>query len=211
MKITSLFLKNNRVQVFVDGEYVFSCTQNFVVQNRLYTDLEVTPESLADLMVRAQISIVEYKLAEYAARARYSRQELQRKVNRYSQKRFGFVLDQDAMNTSIEKLKSAYLFDEEAIIKSWVNNLLDRSKSKNFIQSKLIGKGFEKKAVEAALQAVKSEDFDENLKTLLEKKRVSIEGKVKDRFELKQKLIKFAQAKGFQYAAIKNVLNEILE
>jgi regulatory protein len=210
MKITSLQLKNNRVQVFVDEKYAFSCTQNFVVKRMLYSDKEVSVEELAELMVEAQRSIVEYKLAEYATRGLYSRRELSQKVDKYSQKRFGFVFEEDDMNAALKRLEDARLYDENMVVKALINAYTSRKKSRNYILSKLLSKGFGKKLVESFLEESNPQDFTENLKTILERKLPSIEKKAKDKFELKQKLIQFASGKGFQYKDIKTVLDELL-
>jgi regulatory protein len=211
MQISSLVLKNNRVQVFVDEQYVFSCTQNFVVKKTLYTGLELTNEELALLIVEAQRSIIEYKLVEYATGGLYAKRELAQKANRYAQKRFGFTLDPDEMTAALKKLEELRIYDETYVIKTLINAYTNRSKSQNYIKSKLMTKGFDKKTIEEFMEYTNPNDFKVNLKNLLEKKRDIISPKVKDKFELKQKLIQFAGNKGFQYKDIKEVLEELLQ
>ncbi len=210
MEITSLLLKHNRVQVFVDEQYSFSCTPNFVVKNLLFSGRKVDNNELATLIVNAQFGIVEYKLVEYAARGSYSKRELERKVNNYSQKKFEFVLDQQDMEKAFQKLEAALLYNSQSIIKSWINLYISRSKSKNYIRSKLIQKGFDKQEVDEILNTSSTQKFDENLKTLIEKKIETLRPKAKNEYDLKQKLIKFALGKGFGYKEVKELLAEML-
>jgi hypothetical protein len=53
MVISSLLYKNERVQVFVDNKYSFSCTTDFVLENRLFKDKEISEEQLDILKNKA--------------------------------------------------------------------------------------------------------------------------------------------------------------
>lgn len=210
MQISALKLKHGRVQVFVDEKYVFSCTQNFVVKHMLYVDKQYSVEKLAEVVVDAQRSIVEYKLAEYATGGLYSKKELAQKVNKYSQKRFEFIFNEHEMLDALNRLENSRLYDEIFIIKALINTYTARKKSKMYIKNKLLAKGFSKQSIESFLEETKPEEFRENLRSILEKKLPTLTSKTQNTFELRQKLTQFASGKGFQYKDIKDILDQIL-
>jgi regulatory protein len=181
-----------------------------VVKKLLFSGRELDNLELAKLINEAQRSIVEYKLAEYASRGTYSKKELQRKVNNYSKKKFDFVLEQQAMEKAFAKLESELLYDSKSIVTSWINLYISRAKSKNYIRSKLISKGFEKNEIDETLNSSNTQKFDENLKSQLEKKIKILRPKAKNEYDLKQKLIKFALGKGFGYKEVKEILGEMI-
>lgn len=206
MKITSLFLKNNRIQVFIDEKYFFSCTQNFMVQEKLYIGLELSQEELDKLKRKAEQSILEYKMIEYATRSRYSAKELARKVDNYAFKKFGFVVDEKIMQDFIKKLASLHLYNSKELTRRWIENYIFKKKSKTYIRAKLLAKGFDKSEIEEELNKVKDEPFADNLQTLIEKKKIELERKKLDKFEIKRKLIEFGLRKGYEYGEIKKVI-----
>jgi SOS response regulatory protein OraA/RecX len=211
MKITGLKLKNGRVQVFIDEEYVFSCSQNFVVDNMLFREREISEEEFIELREKALQSIIEFKLIEYATKNRYSLSELRRKVNTYSLKKFKIPVSDNIFDTGVEKLKRAYLYDNDRIIRNWIEVYISRSKSLNHIKNKLIQKGFLKEDIQNILSTYESsETIKDNLRNLLEKKFNSLKQKDLPLFELKQKLTHFAISKGFPYQKIKEFIQEML-
>ena len=211
MKITSLFAKNSRIQVFVDEEYIFSCTENFVIKNGLYKDKEVTVEVLEELKNGAQYSILEYKLMDYVSRGYYSKKELRLKVIRYCQKRFEFTPNDEFFDEIFKKLESLQLYSSLYSAKMLTQNYISRSKGKNYISSKLYSKGFDKSDIEESLSPIKEENLDRNLKGVLQRKLKTLdEKKFKNKFEIKQKLLKFGVGRGFSYGQAKKAVDEIL-
>lgn len=212
MKITSLILKNGRVQVFVDDEYVFSCTQNFVVSNELHRDQELSREEFEILRGDAQYSIVEFKLFEYAARKANSPRELRDKVNRYCKKRFGFRPEETFFIKAFKKLDRIHLYSSKDAARNLTRKYIDFSKSRKFIFSKLVSKGFDKQEVLGVLdEEIKEDVVEDNLRRLLERKFNSLnKDKFKNDFELKQKLFQFGASKGFDFKVIKTIVDELV-
>ncbi len=210
MEITELLLKNNRVQVSVDGSYAFSCTQNFIVKNTIYVGKHVEFDEMEDLKIRAQKSILEYKVTEYASRNRYSPRELERKINIYAQKRYKTQIDHGSFLEILGKLQTSLLYDEKSIVQNWISNYLSRKKSRRYITSQLMGKGFNRQFIVEGLSQIRESTVEKNLRTLLERKKESIKLKTDNKYELRQKLIKFSLSKGFTYKETNEVLGEIL-
>jgi regulatory protein len=211
MKITSLILKNNRVQIFIDDKYAFSATQNFVVDHRLFRDLELSETEFEEIKRKAQYSIVQYKLFEYASRLSHSPRELTQKVEKYCQKRFEFSPDEEFFKQAFKRLDELHLYDIKVVINILTQRYIARSKGKNYIYSKLLSKGFAKADFDEALKSLDSKKLDEKLERLLEKKYNALSKKeFKDKFALKQKLYQFGMSKGYGFAEIKSVVEKLV-
>lgn len=212
MKITSLVLKHSRVQIFIDEQYAFSCTQNFVVDNRLYKDLELDEKEVEALRKSAQYSVVEFKLFEYAMRGRYSERELRRKVTRYCFNKFEFKPEEDFFQKAIGKAIRLHLFDPLQSVRNLTQLYLGRAKSKSYIRSQLLSKGFSKSDIESIVDAVDVVRLQNNLKIILEKKYNSLIRNDKlDSYTLKQKLIQYGASKGYPFKDVKDTVLEILK
>lgn len=211
MKITGLVLKNNRVQVFVDEEYAFSCTETFVVKNTLFRDLELTEEELANLRKGAQYSVIEFKLFEYAYRGRYSKVELKRKVSNYCLKKFDFKPEDEFLNKAIEKAMKIRLYSEEDAARNLVKLYTSRKKGSNYIYAKIISKGFAKDLIQEAIKNISPETTESNLEQILQKKLESLRsaGKIENKFDLKRKLIEFGVRKGYSFKEVNGVISNL--
>lgn len=210
MKITLILRKNNRVQIFIDEEYSFSCTENFVIENRLYKDLELSSEELDILKSSAQYSIVELKMFEYATRGLYSKKELKQKTTKYCQKRFSFIPNDEFFEKVIKKLERLRIYNSKVSIKYLTQKYIAQSKGKRFIFSKLLSKGFEKEEIEEELESIKTGNIEDKLQKLLEKKlKTLLKSHKGNDFALQQKLYKFGISRGYAYGEIKDVVDSL--
>lgn len=205
-KITALIAKNNRVQVWVDEDYSFSCSENFVIKHSLYVGKEYDQNEFFQLKEAAIQDILRLKLFEYASKIRYSKKELFRKVNLYAKKRFNLEIDQKQFEESFNKIVESGIYNEKQIINNWIYVYLDRGKGKRYIESKLIFKGFQKDEIAPQLAKINQAQLNNRLKTFLEKKRELLKKKSKDEYDLRNRLIKAAMAKGYDYKDIKELL-----
>ncbi len=210
MQVTSLVLKNGRVQIFIDGNYAFSASSNFVIDNILFKGKQLTSEEIDDLKYRAGISILKIKLIEYITGRALSPKELYRKISLYAQRKFGLEIDQDVFKKQLDEAINSRLYDQVRVINNLVTLYISRKKGKGYINSKLNQKGFDKLLIEEALSMVSGKDFDENLKAFLEKKRDTLSNRVKDKYDLKQRLIKAGLGRGYSYSQIIGILKILL-
>lgn len=205
MTITSLISKNSRVQVFIDGKYSFSCTVNFVVNERLFVDKQIdSSEDLFLLKQRAIRSIAKHKLEEYASRAIYSKSELRVKLNRYLEKKFNVTIDTKEFDNFFKHLLNLHLFDESRIISNHINILTNRKKGRGFIKSKLSYKGFTKEEVENQLNLKDQNNYEDQLKSFISHKIKLLKPKSKSIFDLKQKVIKSALSRVMSIEVLKS-------
>lgn len=180
-----------------------------MIREVLFVGLEIEKDKLQQLKESAAKTILQMKLTEYSFRMRYSARELKQKLKIYSMKKFGFELSQKDFDAKLAELEKTGFYNEENIIKNFIESYIQKKKGKRFIQSKLIGKGFDKEKIEKLLNSKDDEELTEQLKIFLEKKKESISKKAKDRYDLRQKLVKAAMGRGYDYGIIKKVIDEI--
>lgn len=207
MKITSLIGKNNRVQIFIDENYSFSCTENFVIDNRLFKDKELDQNELEILKSDAQYSIVEMKMFEYASRGLYSQKELIQKTTKYCRNKFDFTPQDEFFKKVIAKLERLKVFNTKNSIRYLTQKYISQSKGKTFIFSKLISKGFDKSEIQEELNNLDIVNLEDKLEDLINKKFETLKKNQNlNKYELKQKVIKFALSRGYSYSEIKEKL-----
>ena len=193
----------------MDNEYKFSCSFNFVLKEGLFIGMEVEKEQLQQLKEAAAKTILEQKLTEYAFRNKYSEKELRQKLKTYSMKKFGFELNQKDFEAKLKDLEKSNIYNPQNIISNFINLYIEKKKGQRFIQSKLFSKGFDKELIQKLLEEKDTRNYLDPLKEFLQKKKPSLEKKAKDKYDLRQRLIKAAMGRGFDYSLIKSVVDEI--
>jgi hypothetical protein len=113
MVITNLVYKNSRVQVFTDGIYSFSCSINFLYDNKIKINNEIDNYSLTELKKSAPKDILSFKLGEYVILTQKSATELFNKLNVYSLKKFGLKIQEDEFESILEKYRTNKTFNEK--------------------------------------------------------------------------------------------------
>jgi regulatory protein len=206
VNVTDLKEKNNRLQVFIDNEYAFSCTMSFAADHRLYIGRLIEKDEYEELFQASQKSILKLKLMEYAIRGKYSPRELTTKLQTYALKKYKSKLDPEFVPRELETLRQQHLYSENSSINNLVQHYVFKSKGRQYILSKLMSKGFNKHDIEKLLLNVQGEDFDKNLLRLLEKKKAGL--KETEPFKIKQKLIQYGIGRGYSFSDIQRILRE---
>lgn len=206
MKVSALVSKNRRIQVFLDGEYAFSCSESFVIDNQLFAGKEIDFDDANGLKKQAAESILKAKLFEYALSGNYSEKELYRKVSLYAKKRYSIEIPKDLFDKQIKEIKAARVYNEASSLSNLANLYKGRSKGQNYIYSKLMQKGFSKESIKEELAGQDEDGFKQKLVEFLNTKKESLEKKISDKYKLKQKLIQSALARGYNYSDVKSAL-----
>jgi regulatory protein len=108
----------------------------------------------------------------------------------------------------IDKLIAEKFIDEERFVRFFVRDKLRINRwGRIKIAFMLKGKGISQRAVADALAQIEDEEYSRILEDLLIHKKKSI--KASKPYELKSKLVRFAQSRGFEYDAISKVLQKI--
>ena len=115
--------------------------------------------------------------------------------------------DADAINKTIEFLKSFKLIDDKAYVKSFINDKSNISKwSRNKIRYALRSKKIDDQLIETYLSYISDdEEFQKAYDFAVKKSR----GKTD--YDNKQKVYRYLSSKGFEYDIISRVIGEIFQ
>ena len=115
--------------------------------------------------------------------------------------------DTDAINKTIEFLKSYKLIDDKAYVKSFINDKSNISKwSRNKIRYALRSKKIDDQLIETYLSYISDEEeFQKAYDFALKKSR----GKTD--YDTKQKVYRYLSSKGFEYDIISKAIGEIFQ
>lgn len=191
--------KYNLIILTIAGEE-FSVTYDFFNDLKLSLEDEIDFDTYKEILKENQ-----YNMAKNFALGKIS----------YSQKT-SFELekllkdndfDTDAINKTIEFLKSYKLIDDKAYIKSFINDKSNISKwSRNKIRYALRSKKIDDQLIETYLSYISDEEeFQKAYDFAIKKSR----GKTD--YDTKQKVYRYISSKGFEYDIISRVIGEIFQ
>ena len=191
--------KYNLIILTIAGEE-FSLTYDFFNDLNLSLEDEVDFDTYKEILKENQ-----YNMAKNFALGKIS----------YSQKT-SFELekllkdndfDADAINKTIEFLKSFKLIDDKAYVKSFINDKSNISKwSRNKIRYALRSKKIDDQLIETYLSYISDdEEFQKAYDFAVKKSR----GKTD--YDNKQKVYRYLSSKGFEYDIISRVIGEIFQ
>ena len=175
----------NRVNVFVDGKYVFSLDVAQVVDLKLKVGWEVSDDELAELKKASEYG----KLYQRALEKALTRPHSEREICDYLNKKvYEKKLDKKYISDIVEKLKDKKYVDDRRFAEFWVENrFVKKGVSRKRLSLELMKKGISREIVEEVLD--KRNDEEEILK-IIEKKRAKYDD---------EKLISYLVRQGFSY------------
>lgn len=207
MKITDYKTQKNdkRISVFIDGQYMFSVTNDNFILNNLYIGKELSKDEIINIEQEDEkeraFSYILYQLG-FGAK---TEKELIRKMNtqKYSQ---------DSQEFALNKAKEyRYVNDEE-----YCENFIEQHKNlsgwgEQKIISNLLTKGISKELIKTKIEEFYSYDeiFNNAYKCAIKKYEI-LKNKEMDKYKLKQKLYMFLSGRGYNYEIISEVLEKIL-
>lgn len=207
MKITDYKTQKNdkRISVFIDGQYMFSVTNDNFILNNLYIGKELSKDEIINIEQEDEkeraFSYILYQLG-FGAK---TEKELIRKMNtqKYSQ---------DSQDFALNKAKEyRYVNDEE-----YCENFIEQHKNlsgwgEQKIISNLLTKGISKELIKTKIEEFYSYDeiFNNAYKCAIKKYEI-LKNKEMDKYKLKQKLYMFLSGRGYNYEIISEVLEKIL-
>ena len=204
-KITGIEIQKrnkNRVNLYVDNEYLLSLQAELVYKYNLSKNQEIDEEKLLEI-ARAD----DYEKAKNKALNSLSKVEKSEKKIR---EKLSADFDEEVIEDVIEFLKKHELVDDERFAEMIVSNDLNFKRvGKNRIKQNLYTKGIKREYIESAISDIDSDVELENAIYLAKKRLPRI--KDKDINKVKNKLYQHLSYKGFSYDIIKSAIREVLE
>lgn len=212
MKITSISsqMKNpNRVNISVDGTYLFSLDIFQVVDLGIKVGNEYSESELAHLRTESEFGKLYSRALEYVLMRPHSRREIKdylwRKTRDTKYKdRAGNIKDRAGVSVSVtkrvlEQLELKGHVNDESFARFWVE-YRNRTKGSSMkkLSAELMAKGVERSIIEMVIGETDRTDHDELMKIVAKKRR---------RYDSDEKFMQYLARQGFSYDAIKSVLN----
>lgn len=206
-KITALKVQvrdKSRVNVFVDGKYLFSLDINQVAELGIKTGNQYSPEELADLENESQYGKLYTRSLEYA----FTRPRSQREMRDYlyrktrdTRTKEGYVKKGVSAELTVrvfDRLSEKGYVDDEKFARFWVENRnMRKGSSMRRLKSELSAKGVKADIIETVIGATDRTDIEEIQKIIVKKAK---------RYDDEQKLIAYLARQGFRYDDIKEAL-----
>lgn len=200
-KIEAQKKKDNRVNIFINGEFAFGCSSELVYYHNLSKGKEINIEDLKKVIVEDNFLTAKTKALKYIERALKS--EFQ--VREFLQKK---EYEDSVIDRVLEFLKEYKFIDDEYYAKAFVTQNI-RIEGKGNIRYKLIKKGISEEMINNILNEISSKDEETVALKLAEKKLKVLcknEGNI---VKIKSKLNTFLISKGYNFDTIKSVVNKL--
>ena len=186
----------DRVNVHIDGEFAFGLALIHALWLKIgqaLSDEDIAELQAADTLEKAQLRAI--NLIAYRPRSvREVRQRLKRAE-----------VDDEAIDSVVDRLKNAGLLDDAAFSKAWVESRLRANpRGRRMIEWELRQKGVSAQEIDAALEGV---DDEASAMAAAEKRWPRLQSLPQR--ERKKKLMDFLARNGFDYAVIEETLRRI--
>ena len=193
MKITSIKqqVKNeNRVSVFVDGEYSFSLTLDQLLDSKIKKN---------QLLSEAELKKFKKLSEEGKLRAR-TLEWLMRRPREYLYRK---KIDKDLIDSLVGEFQKKNYLNDEQFTRWFAENRLRKGKSERALVSELLKKGISPATIQSIVAELSNHYSEqETLNSLVNKLRK------KPRYTDETKLIRYLLSKGFFYGDIKHTLRD---
>ncbi len=194
---------DDRVSVFLDGEFAFGVHEDLVVKHGLREGTTLTPEEISDIEADEEYVDAKQKALDYLAHKPRTEQEVRRKLQ---QRDVPPVVVDDV----IARLYELEYLDDEAYAHDYAHN---RFSSKKYgpvrIRRELEKRGVDRHLAEAAVDELfAEEDTTAAAWSHAEKRWPRLEGEDDPR-RRRQKMYRYLRRRGFTTDTIRPILDEL--
>ena len=204
--------RKGRFNIYVEGQFSFAADENLLAKNMLVTGKSLTADQIEKLIGENEAGkLFDASLRFLSYRPRSEKEVadfLVKKIARSGNIKFAEALQSPVISQIITRLKKQSFLDDEEFADWWVKvRTGSQPKGPYLIKRELTGKGIDKEIIEKAISKIKNQPaFGRNV----------IEKKIKTwkkltMFELKNKIYQHLARRGFDSAAIKEVIAQIVK
>lgn len=191
----------DRVNIFINNEFSFACSNELIYSHGLKKGLQVEPKSLEEVVKADEYIKGKTAALRYIERAMKTKKQVEDMLYKKE-------MSEETVSRVIEFLKNYSFIDDKRYAESFIKQKLKES-GKNKIKYDLLKKGIDEELIKELLDKVSSEDESTVALTLAEKK-VRILGKSeRDKGKLLGKVTKYLLSKGYTYDLINQVVNKV--
>lgn len=204
-KITSIEIQKrnkNRCNIFIDGEYSFSISNDLVYKNSLKVNMEVNEVDLLSIADADNFYKCKESALRIVERSYKSEKELRDKL---IEKGYG----SKEINKVIDFLKEYNFINNRAYAEMYCKDRI-RSQGSNKIKYSLIRKGIEENIINEVISNIDNEKEEDSASELCRKKYEQLIRRENDVYKIKNKLYTFLVGRGYNYSLVKDVINKVI-
>lgn len=196
--------KKDRVNVYVDEEYSFSCSMELVYSHGLKKNKIVDVDEIKDVVSDDNYIYCKETALKIIERTLKTEKEVEIKLR---QKGF----EENLIDKAINFLKKYDFVNDNKYIKCYVKEKIKKD-GKNKIKYNLMKKGIREDLIEKELNEVNidKQQYYNTLMELARKKYEILSKKEADKLKVKKKISDYLLRKGYLWEEIKPVLNDLL-
>ncbi|MDO5038414.1 recombination regulator RecX [Clostridium sp.] len=200
-KIEQCKRNKERVNIYIDEEFVFAIYMELVYRFNLKVNEEVNKEKLIEIAKVENLSKCKDSALKTIERSYKTEKEIRDKL-------LNKEFDEETVEKTINFLKEYTFIDDLKFTKMYVKDRI-RTQGRNKIKYALIQKGVNKYLVDEVLEELDRNDEEERALLICEKKYLSICKREEDDFKIKNKLIRYMLGRGYEYEVARNVVSKI--
>jgi regulatory protein len=204
-KITKIEIQKkneDRVNIYINYEYAFSCSKELVYTHKLSNGQEIDRDALNAIAAEDNYIKCKNSALRIIERTYKSEKELYDKLIEKG-------YEEQTIGSTMEFLKKYNFLDDLTYAKMYIKDKI-KTQGKNKIKFALIKKGISEEIINSELQELNTEDQNDTIMALAEKKYKTLQKNEKDSRKLSKKLADFLIRKGFQWEEVKPVLKQLL-
>lgn len=191
----------DRVNIFINNEFSFACSNELIYSHGLKKGLQVEPKSLEEVVKADEYIKGKTAALRYIERAMKTKKQVEDMLYKKE-------MSEETVSRVIEFLKNYSFIDDKRYAESFIKQKLKES-GKNKIKYDLLKKGIDEELIKELLDKVSSED-ESTVALALAEKKVRILGKSeRDKGKLLGKVTKYLLSKGYTYDLINQVVNKV--
>lgn len=183
-----------RYNIFLDGKYSFSLTENQLLDLGMKIGREVTNDELEKFKDESEFGKAYARALDLIARRPRSEKEIREYARRKK-------WQPEWADKIIAKLKDLHYIDDTSFARTWVSSRAHlKQVSKKKLRLELMQKGILSDVIDSTIEDSDEYDEKESLRRLIRKKHA--------RYEDAQKFMMYLARQGFRFDDIKQVLEE---
>ena len=200
-KIEAQKKKDNRVNIFINGEFAFGCSSELVYYHSLAKGKEVDLNELNTIVKEDNYITGKTRALKYLETSLRSSYQVKVYLEKYE-------YEEDIIDRVIDFLKEYGFINDDYYAKAFVTENI-KKQGKNNIKYKLLQKGISEDIIVKNLERISNKDEEEIAFKLAEKKANILCKSETDIKKIKMKLNTFLLSKGYSYDIIKSVIDKI--
>jgi len=200
-KIESQKKNNDRVNIYVDGEFFMAVFTELIYTFNLKKGMEIDQNNLTYILKEEMYIKAKNKALNILSKADQSEKKIREKLSS--------EFEEDTIDKIIEFLLKNKFIDDDLLAQKIVNTNVNLNKcGRNKIKQNLYNKGICIESINEAISEIDKDVEFENAMYLAKKRYERV--KNEDKRKIYQKISQHLAYKGFDYDIIKRVLNKLL-